>query len=66
MKKGENMTLIWGVVAAVIVGSLAFGYLVDRKSDRYKRMSDQKVKSGIEEIKDESQKGLPTNRDWNV
>ncbi|KMJ57385.1 hypothetical protein AB685_15240 [Bacillus sp. LL01] len=50
-----------GVVTLVVVSFLVFGYLLDRKTDRYKSMSDMKVKEGIESIKDEAQRQGPAN-----
>ncbi|MCG1023180.1 hypothetical protein [Sutcliffiella horikoshii] len=55
--------LFWGIILIIIVSFLLFGFLLDRKTDRYKSMSDKKVKDGIEGIKDETQRqgGPPNN-----
>lgn len=56
------MIMFWGIVLIVVVGFLLFGFLLDRKTDRYKLMTDKKVKSDIESHKDEAQKqSYPTN-----
>ncbi|RXJ04475.1 hypothetical protein DS745_03580 [Anaerobacillus alkaliphilus] len=60
------MTVFWGIVLLVIIGFVVFGYLVDKRSDRYRRMSDKNVKSGIEAVKDQTQKQNPSNSDWHV
>ncbi|MGD6776695.1 hypothetical protein [Sutcliffiella horikoshii] len=53
--------IFWIVVSIVVVAILVFGYLLDRKTDRYKSMSDKKVKEGIETIKDEAQRQGPAD-----
>ncbi|WP_404469853.1 hypothetical protein [Sutcliffiella horikoshii] len=53
--------IFWIVVSIVVVAFLVFGYLLDRKTDRYKSMSDKKVKEGIESIKDEAQRQGPAD-----
>lgn len=59
-RKGADRMLFWIIVIIVVVSFLLFGFLLDRKTDRYKSMSDKKVKEGI---KDETLKqgGPPNN-----
>ena len=45
----------------MVVSFLVFGYLLDRKTDRYKSISDKKLKEGIESIKDEAQRQGPAD-----
>lgn len=53
--------IFWIVVSLVVVSFLVFGYLLDRKTDRYKSMSDKNMKEGIESIKDEAQRQGPAD-----
>lgn len=53
--------IFWIVVSLVVVSFLVFGYLLDRKTDRYKSISDKKVKEGIESIKDKTQRQGPAD-----
>lgn len=52
---------VWGFIVLFIVSLLLFGYVVDRKTDRYQSINDKKTKEGLEEIKDEVQKNNPPN-----
>ncbi|MFE7064316.1 hypothetical protein ACFVAD_19485 [Sutcliffiella sp. NPDC057660] len=54
--------MFWGIVFLFVVSFLLFGYLMDKRTDRYKSMNDKKMKEGIEAIKDETQKHhIPNN-----
>lgn len=53
--------IFWIVVSIVVVSFLVFGYVLDRKTVRYKSMSDKKAKEGMESIKDETQRQGPAN-----
>lgn len=55
------MLLVWTFVGLFIVALLLFGYFLDKKTNRYKRISDKNAKEGLEEIKDETQKHNPPN-----
>ncbi|WP_246941463.1 hypothetical protein [Bacillus pinisoli] len=55
------MVLVWSVVGFLVIAILLFGYLLDKKTNRYKRISDKKAKDGMESIKDETQKHNPPN-----
>ncbi|MBM7660529.1 uncharacterized membrane-anchored protein YhcB (DUF1043 family) [Bacillus mesophilus] len=57
--------MFWVVVVIGVISVLVFGYLMDRRTDRYKTLSDKKVKEGIESIKDDTQKHNPTNINHN-
>lgn len=54
--------MVWIVVILVVTAFLVFGFLVDRKTDRYKLMKDKNIKEGIETIKDDYQKHNPPNQ----
>ncbi|WBL17046.1 hypothetical protein [Sutcliffiella sp. NC1] len=55
------MVLVWSIVGVFVVALLLFGYILDRKSNRYRGMSDKGAKGGLESIKDETQKQNPPN-----
>ncbi|MFE8700014.1 hypothetical protein ACFYKX_05175 [Cytobacillus sp. FJAT-54145] len=55
------MVWVWGFVLLSVVSLLLFGYFLDKKTDRYKSITDEKSKAGLEEIKDEAQKHNPPN-----
>lgn len=56
-----DVMIVWGIVLFVVISLLIFGYLVDKKTDRYKEMSDKEMKQGIEQIKDKAEKMNPPN-----
>lgn len=56
----DTMSL-WGIILLAVLSLLLFGYLVDKKTDRYKEMSDKEIKEGIEHIKDETERLNPPN-----
>ncbi|MFC4323073.1 hypothetical protein [Litchfieldia salsa] len=55
------MALVWIFVGLFIAVLLLFGYFLDKKTNRYKQISDKNVKDGQESIKDEAQKHNPPN-----
>ncbi|MBN6888719.1 hypothetical protein ACUXCC_003681 [Cytobacillus horneckiae] len=55
------MFWLWGVVLLIFVSLLLFGYLLDKKTDRYKSINDKKTKEGQEDVKDKTQKHNPPN-----
>jgi hypothetical protein len=55
------MLAIWGCVVLFVFLLLIFGYCLDKKTDRYKRINNKSVNEGQESIKDEAQKHNPSN-----
>ncbi|MDZ5473059.1 hypothetical protein SM124_15175 [Bacillus sp. 31A1R] len=56
------MLIVWGIVMVCVAGLLVFGKYLDSKTDRYRQMSDKKVKEEIESVKDRTSKeSYPTN-----
>ena len=53
--------MFWLYVLIFVVALLVFGYVLDKKTDRYKSINDKKAKEGLEAIKDEAQKQNPPN-----
>ncbi|WP_157842691.1 MULTISPECIES: hypothetical protein [Bacillus] len=53
--------MLWLYVLLFVVALLVFGYVLDRKTDRYKSINDKKAKEGLETIKDDVQKQNPPN-----
>ncbi|QVY63449.1 hypothetical protein [Cytobacillus gottheilii] len=55
------MVLVWSFVGMFVVALLLFGYFLDKKTNRYKRISDKNAKDSQELMKDEAQKHNPPN-----
>ena len=55
------MTFLWIFVGLFFFVLLLFGFIVDKKTNRYKRISDKNAKDGLESIKDDIQKHNPPN-----
>ncbi|MCT8139933.1 hypothetical protein H1D32_20865 [Anaerobacillus sp. CMMVII] len=53
--------MVWYLILLFVVSLLVLGYFIDRRTDRYKSVTDKKVKENIEKIKDETQKHNPPN-----
>lgn len=51
--------MLWLYVLVFVVALLVFGYVLDKKTDRYKSINDKKAKEGLEAIKDDAQKNTP-------
>ncbi|MBM7621219.1 preprotein translocase subunit SecG [Bacillus tianshenii] len=48
--------MFWGIVILFVAAFLILGYIIDKRTDRYKSNDDRKTKDQIEAVKDETQK----------
>lgn len=53
--------MVYGIILFCVTALLTFGYLVDKRTEHYKTMTDKKAKEEIEAIKDETQGHNPTH-----